>query len=69
MPRARPQGHGLGGRPRRPRQPGELVSLSLRVTAADREAIQAAAGRAGLSISGWIVQMAAAPLLTIKVER
>lgn len=53
MPRARPQGHGLGGRPRRPRDPDEIVTLTLRITAADRDAIQAAAQAAGLSASGW----------------
>lgn len=69
MPRARPVGHGLGGRPRRPRKPGELVSLTLRVTAGDRDAIQAAAGRAGLSISGWVVAMATQPTVTITIDR
>jgi uncharacterized protein (DUF1778 family) len=58
--RARPQGHGLGGRPRRARDPDEIVTLTLRLTAADRDAIQAAAQAAGLSASGWAAAMARA---------
>lgn len=58
MPRARPPGHGLGGRPRRERLPDDLVTLTLRLTSAQREAVTVAAREAGLSISGWLVAQA-----------
>lgn len=58
MPRARKPGHGLGGRPRQKRKPGELVTLTLRMTAAQREAVTDAAKSSGFSVSGWVVEMA-----------
>lgn len=58
MTRAREPGHGLGGRPRQKRKPNELVTLTLRMTAAQREAVSAAAKSAGFSVSGWIVHLA-----------
>lgn len=59
MTRAREPGHGLGGRPRQKRKPNELVTLTLRMTAAQREAVSQAAKAAGFSVSGWVVHLAA----------